>query len=103
MLECERWLKDLGILVTFLCILSTVNERMRMFWRALFLVDVTHSLGALCILLIEEHVPTYGLNPVLSQEMTAFTLSLLGCSEFSVNAYTSICAFGADTKHCLLV
>lgn len=44
---------------------------------------------------------TYSLNPALSQKITAFTLSLLGCSTFSMDAYASICAFGADTKHSL--
>jgi len=46
---------------------------------------------------------TYSLNPILSQKITTFTLSLLGSSAFSMDAHTSSCAVGADLKHSPLV
>lgn len=102
-LEVDRRSQHLGMLrVTFHCISSRVNERMRQIWW--FFFNWCHTFSC-CLLHFVNRIAstTYSLNPVLSQKITTFTLSLLGCSTFSMDTYAISCAVGADIKDSLLV
>lgn len=105
MLECESYLKDLEILacsglLSIAFFLQWMKE-----WECFgeLFFNCCHPFSQCFVHFVNRRAcATYSLNPVLSQKITAFTLSLLGWM-FSMDAYTSICAFGADTKHSLLV
>lgn len=60
------------------------------------LIDVTFSWGLLHF--VNRVGTTYSLNPVLRQKTTVFTLPLLWCSTFSMDANASSCVVGADIR-----